>query len=189
MHEKSLRHITQTQTRLLCALPPCPQSHKPSNSWITDIRDLVAGPTLHDRQLAGCARQPTRSVSGSEVSSHRSVRPPHRWVAHLHQPTFPPRPSPSTTRRPFPPSKTLLPLTFQPRVRHGHQRQLSGTRAKAQHVSISVLDLMVFWLIIFCWGVDFAEGSGHGEQSGEGEAAAVIGVWEVPAARAPAQAI
>ena len=36
---------------------------------------------------------------------------------------------------------------------------------------------------------DFAEGSGHGEQPGEGEAAAVVGVREVPAARAPAQAI
>ena len=36
---------------------------------------------------------------------------------------------------------------------------------------------------------DFAEGSGHGEQPGEGEAPAVVGVREVPAAGAPAQAI
>ena len=51
---------------------------------------------------------------------------------------------------------------------------------------------MVFWLIFFFFGGglgDFAEGSGHGEQPGEGEAAAVVGVREVPAARAPAQAI
>jgi len=36
---------------------------------------------------------------------------------------------------------------------------------------------------------DFAEGSGHGEQPGEGEAPVVVGVREVPAAGAPAQAI
>jgi hypothetical protein len=54
--------IRRVQDRQLL---PCPQSHKPSHSWVTDTRDLAAGPTLHDRQLAGCARQRSRSVSGS----------------------------------------------------------------------------------------------------------------------------
>jgi hypothetical protein len=49
--------------------------------------------------------------------------------------------------------------------------------------------MAAFWLIFVSGVGDFAEGSGHGEQPGEGKAPAVVGVREVPAAGAPAQAI
>ena len=76
---------------------------------VTDTRGTVGGPTLHDRQLAGNARQRSTSISGRArfPSSHRSVRPPHRPpVARLRLPPLPARRRPS----PSPPPQTLLPL-------------------------------------------------------------------------------
>ena len=163
---------------------------KAKQQGVTDTRGTDGGPTLHDRQLAGNARQRSTSISG------RARFPSFPPIDLYALPTG--RRSRASAylparRRPSPPPNPAAPAGYAaPRPRHGHQRQLPGTRPSAVD-SVCCLSPMRWWWRFgsyFVVGVgDFAEGSGHGEQPGEGEAPAVVGVREVPASGAPAQAI
>ena len=119
-------------------------------------------------------------------SSHRSIRPPPPAAGRAPPPT-----SRLVAVRLRPQTLLPLPATLLP-ARAMATNGSSPVRGPARLTLLFIPCEVVWWCFgsYFVLGAgDFAEGSGHGEQPGEGEAPAVVGVREVPASGAPAQAI